>query len=197
MQHFLESRRKAGDELVDIRKALWLTMTGRSPNLKPSTSPEQATSALLLLAAGQRDRARELAESARRTATAPAAVSFASSVLVLAQPSGTAETWRARISRAVPGPEQEAARRQLLGYALLLDGRFDEAAEVWREVYDSTPGLSVNEPRTALVWALTAAGHNDQARELMPRGFLPPAALDPGPNILLFRKAAELRQGRS
>jgi tetratricopeptide (TPR) repeat protein len=192
--HFREyMSARSGDELAGLRRAFWMRLTSRKPELRPGTSLEKSMAALWVLSAGQRDAARKLAESARASAALPNVVGFASTVLLLSQPSATVDEWRKRVERALPRPEQSRAREQILGYALLLDRRYAEAAGVWQRVYDVTPGLLINDVAMPFAWALDGAGRSAEARKLLP-GFLPPSSIEPGLQWLAYERAVASRQ---
>jgi hypothetical protein len=111
-------------------------------------------------------------------------VAFASQVLALTEPSAAADTWKERM----PAP----GMRRLLGFALLLDGKFEDAAGLWREIAGATPGPGGNVEQMALAWALHGTGKTADARKIVAAGYLPPRALDPGFEILVHAKAIEL-----
>lgn len=195
-ERFLAARAKAGDRAVTAHRSVWFRLTGRKPPAPGASSLELADAALWALYDGDRNRARTLAESARAAADSPPLVYLAATTQFLAQPSAPAAEWETRAAKALARPEQAMLRKQWLGLALLLDRRYPEAARVWREVYDATPGLASFEPRIALEWALLASGDEAGANAIAPAGLLPPRSTEPGATSLLYAKALELHARR-
>lgn len=175
-----------------LRQAIWARMTRRVPAV-PATGAGLATEALWMLADGNRAGALSRAQTARKSATSPAEVTLATTALLLSQPSASPDEWSTRIARALPDPRQSAIRNELLGWALLLDRRYPEAAGVLRETWRNRPGLAGPESQIPLTWALTEAGQIDEARKVMPSGWLPPTAPEPGLNALFYPKVIDLR----
>ena len=194
MASFLADARKRKDPLVDARSALWQAMTGRLPRQAPADPLVQTLHSLWMLRAGDRAAAVALADRARSTAKNPAVLGLASMAYLLAQPSADANEWASRIARAVPPQLAQVQGQRLLGWALLLDGKPAEAARVWRAFYDALPMDSLNTERILLTLSLVESGQVGEAKKVMPHGFLPPAALDPGLDLLVYPKAAELRK---
>jgi hypothetical protein len=93
----------------------------------------------------------------------------------------------------IAGPNAEAVRRQLLGYSLLLNGNFVDAAKIWRERYDSTSAVASNDERVLLAWAEVETGNSEDAAKLMRYFALPPNAADPALQLLLFPRAIFLK----
>lgn len=54
-------------------------------------------------------------------------------------PSASAEEWQKRGNAMLPGPALNTVRRLALGYALLLDGKKEDALPVWEQIYSATP----------------------------------------------------------
>lgn len=190
---FLADRRKQKDPLAETRALLWQCITGRMPR---TTSPEplhQIVQAMWTLAAGDRYAAREMASRARTAAPNPSVASLASLTILLAQPSASSAEWTARLQGALPPQIWQAQGRRLLGWALLLDRKPADAARVWREIYNSLPPDAANTERILLTWSLADSGQNEEARKVMRHGFLPPPALDPGLELLVYPKAREIR----
>jgi len=86
------------------------------------------------LLAGDRAAALKDAEAAGQpTSTAMLTIRFA----VL--PSASAAEWQARTQKMINGANVEAIRTLALGYALLLDGKRDEARPVWARIVATAP----------------------------------------------------------
>jgi tetratricopeptide (TPR) repeat protein len=170
----------------DVRTSIWRRWTGRASNDAPA-----AVRALWTLRDGDRKAAAELAATARREAGNPAAVNLSSVALLLSQPSAPPETWRTRVSQALPAPPQQALRDQLLGWALLLDGHARAAADHWTAVLQRTSPQFDNEARILLAASLLQAGETERARRAMPHGFLPPPGMPLSLDLLLYPIAVD------
>ena len=189
---FMADARKRNDPLADLRAVAWQWMTGRSPRDNPADPRTQVLKALWTLAKGDRDSARRFAGQAQSAARDSSEASLAMIAVLLAQPSATPAEWTARISRALPPQLAAMQGRRLLGWALLLDNKTAEAAQVWREIYDTAPVQSANTERMLLAWALVDSGQIAAARKVLPHGFFPPPMLDPGVDLLLYPKISEI-----
>lgn len=170
----------------DVRYAIWRRWTGRAAGDAPPS-----VQALWALQDGDRRRAAGLAALARQQGKSPAEANLASVALLLAQPSASPDEWRARLLRAIPAPQQERVRAELLGWALLLDAHAREAADHWRTTFQRASGQFNNEPRILLAASLISAGQPGEARKVMPHGFLPPAGLPANLDLLLYPIAAD------
>ena len=190
---FLADRRKRKDPLAETRALLWQCMTGRMPRTASPEPLHQIVQAMWTLAAGDRYGAREMASRARTAAPNPAVANLGSLTFLLAQPSASATEWTARLQGAMPPQVWQAQGRRLLAWALLLDQKPADAAPVWREIYNSLPPDTANVERILLTWALVDSGQSEEARKAMRHGFLPPPALDPGLDLLVYPKAREIR----
>ncbi|MBC7924824.1 MAG: hypothetical protein H7039_04135 [Bryobacteraceae bacterium] len=192
IQEFFAVRRKGGDPFVDTEEAIWSRIR-RKPSSFPQDAPGLATAAFVSLADGDRATALELALAARGKVKNPSENGLVSIALQLAQPSAPAEVWRDRIAKAVTNPAQRDLRTELLGWALLLDKKYPEAASIWGERFASTSPLVNNDGRILLVWSLVEAGKLDEARKVMPQGWLPPQSLQPGLGALFYPNIVDLR----
>jgi tetratricopeptide (TPR) repeat protein len=165
----------------DPRYSIWRRWTGR-----PVGDALPHLRALWALQDGDRAAALQLASLARQQASTPAAANVASIALLLAQPTTSPDEWRARIQKALPAPQQEGARNQLLGWALMFDGHAREAVATLRPLFERAPGQFNNEQRILLASALISAGQKDEAGKVMPYGFLPPLGISGGLDVLLY-----------
>lgn len=191
-RQYIEVRQQAHDPLVALREAIWKRMTGRAAQA-PDDALGLATNALWAVADGDRNRARTMAETARRAAVSPAEVALASTAWLLAQPSAPAQAWESRIAAALPGTQQSKARSQLLGWALLLDRHSADAVGIWRSEWQSSSALTGNEARMLLTWSLVEAGQMEEAKKTMPYGWMPPTGPEPGLNVLFYPKIPNIR----
>jgi tetratricopeptide (TPR) repeat protein len=186
--------RQRGDPIVDLRAAVWRFLTGRPTGTLPATPFSHALQALWALNAGDRPTAAALATKTRSGARDPVTANTASLTVLLSQPSATPEAWKERVQKAVPAPEAAAERDRLLGWALLLDNQPAAAAEVWRRFLTRSSPLVAHEARLILAWALTDAGQMDEARKLVPHGFIPPSNFDPSLSSLAWARARDILQ---
>jgi hypothetical protein len=123
-----------------------------------------------------------------------AAANAANVTFLLSQPTATPEVWKERMEKAAPAPEAARERERLLGWALLLDKQPAAAAEVWRRVLAQTSPLVAHDARLMLAWALTEAGQTEEARKLVPHGFLPPSNFDPSLTSLAWARTRTILQ---
>jgi Flp pilus assembly protein TadD len=79
-------------------------------------------------------------------------------------------------------------------YALLLEKKFAEAAEGFKQIYESTPPGSDSQVRVLYAWALAEAGRKDEARALLKWWPLPGDAGNPLFESLIVPKFVELRK---
>jgi tetratricopeptide (TPR) repeat protein len=143
------------------------------PTGQPAASHAYAELAVWSLMRGDRAAAAELAQKAASLATAatgaPAAISR-----FLAQPSASAEEWSSRADRFLPNPAQDMVKQQMLGYALLLDGKVKAAAAPLQRLYDAT-GVAINEGLPVLLaWTHIESGNFDAAAPLLKLTPVPP-----------------------
>jgi tetratricopeptide (TPR) repeat protein len=190
MAKLFQSRK--GDPSMPWRQAVWKRMTGRKSDMPP-TAAGLAADSLYALRDGDRARAAALAAEARKQVKNPAEVTLAAMASLLSQPSAPVAVWQSRIATAASSPSQAQLRTELLGWALILDRHYAEAAAVWKPMVEKTSPFSNNESRMVHFWALAEAGQKDEARKAMPEGWLPPSGLDPGLGMLFYPTVPELR----
>jgi hypothetical protein len=77
---------------------------------------------------------------------------------------------------------------------LLLDKHPAQAAEVWRQLVTRSSPLAAHEERLILAWALVEAGQIDEARKLVPHGFIPPSNFDPSLSSLAWARVRYILQ---
>jgi tetratricopeptide (TPR) repeat protein len=202
MAKFFELRKRAGDQLVELRAALWDYAAGRRNEAHaalhrfdstPLAATARAQAALWRLVEGDRDRAYADARQAFEAARKSGGSSLVVIASIVSQPSASAAEWMARVDRISPGSRQTAAGRQVLGWALLLDSKYVEATKVWREAFDAASLLTSKDERFALAWALAGAGKHAEARQVLPHYLLPPSSLEPGFSALVYPKLLEVK----
>lgn len=191
---FVAELRKRGDPLVDARASAWRWMTGRTPGDKPPDPVSRTVAALWTLASGDRERARQMAIAARKESRNPQVLDLASTVLLLAQPSAAPAEWSNRIARALPRMGESVVGKRFVAWALLFDRQPDEAAKLWRELYESIGVEEANVERMALALTLVDSGRVAEARKAMPHGFLPPSGLHPGLDLTLYPRIVQVRR---
>ncbi|MBC8165386.1 MAG: hypothetical protein H7Y20_05890 [Bryobacteraceae bacterium] len=189
---YISARRKAGDAQAPLREAIWMRLTRRQP-APPTDSVGLATSSMWALLDGDREKARSLAEAARRSATTPSTLSLATTSLIVSQPSASPDIWEARLAQLIPDPRQAHVKSELLGWSLLLDRRYPEAVRAWRSAWNQSSSLTGENLRILLTWSLIEAGQIDEARRVMPQGWLPPMSLEPGLGVLIYPRIIDLR----
>ncbi len=132
---FRAVREKAGDRNLPLFEADWLYRTARRQEAvallrKTVASPDTfAQLAVWELLDGDRAAAaRDAAAAGRPTSPALLAVRFA------AMPSASAAEWESRAAKMMPGPAMAGPRTLALGYALLLDGKRQDALPCFEKV---------------------------------------------------------------
>lgn len=190
--NYFAGLRRRGDPLVELRSAVWRKITGRPAGNLPDVPLSRAMESLWSLAAGDRAKSAALAAKARSEAKDLGAATVANLVVLLSQPSTNEAGWRQRIGQAVP--QSATQREQLVGWALLLDGQAAAAAQIWRQILAGTSAAAANEERLMLAWSLIDSGQLDEARKVMPYGFMPPASFDPSLSVLLWARSREIYQ---
>lgn len=171
----------------DVRYAIWQRWTGRSPGEAPA-----GLKALWALQDGDRKAAAAFASQARQNPANPALANLAVVATVLSLPHNSADGWRARLQQMIPAPQQQNLRDQLLAWALLLDGHFGEAASQSRFLLERSTRQFDDQPRILLAASLLATGNRTEAKRIMPEGYLPPTALRPSLEALLYPMAADV-----
>lgn len=191
---YVEDLRQRRDPQAELKLRIWHRLTGRPVEAAAQNSLIQSTLALWALADGDRARAQKLAQSAAASAESSEARNAANTSAFLAQPAASFDVWNSRVASVIRGPEQSDARERLLGWALLLDRRYGEAAKVWQSIQTRSPGLARTDEKLALVWALASNGQINEARRIMPHGSMPPSALIPGLNMLLYERLPAIQR---
>jgi tetratricopeptide (TPR) repeat protein len=119
----------------------------------------------------------------------------------LAQPAASPAEWSARAGQLFRNAPQSEIAGLTLAYALLLDRRFDAAANTLRAVYDGPsvdPGVPV-----LLAWSLIETGHPEEAAPLLRFNPIPaPAGISPYmgfyfPRLFDLRARLAEKSGRS
>ncbi len=182
---------RGNDPILKMRDAIWAVMTRRDPEF-PHDAVGLATASMVELGRGNRPRAASLAAEARKLVQSPPEATLALTAWMISQPSAPPEAWAQRAAVVVPDPRRVELRTELLGWALLLDGHFSQSAAIWRAAVDRTSMLTNNDQRILLVWCLLENGQKDEAKKVMPYGWLPPASLEPGLGVLFYPRIQEL-----
>jgi len=147
MDQLRSLREKAGVTNFQLFQADWLYRTGRQkegiallrkelPLLTAADAQAACYEQLVVwdLLAGDRDLAAKDAQ-----ALGPPKNALAAIARFIAQPSAPAAEWEKRANLMFANPALTAVRRLALGYALLLDGKRQEALPVWQQIVNSTP----------------------------------------------------------
>lgn len=129
---WLTGRRKQGET-----EMLAFARTAESHNDPGTASRAYSGMALWNLMAGDRAGGLDMAQKAI-TAAGPKPSAVVVIARFLAQPTAPAGEWQSRTERFIPNPSQSAVRDQMLGFALLLDGRFEAAKAPLQRLYDTT-----------------------------------------------------------
>lgn len=150
MSQFRAARWKAepADGAIDLLWADWLYRTNRENEALTGlrkAAAETKSEGLRIDAQGQltiwdlleKNRA-QAAQDAAMTGTRPAAAPVVLARFV-AMPSAAASDWETRAERAFPAAGEAGLRQLALGYALVLDGKRDEAIPVWERIVAGAP----------------------------------------------------------
>lgn len=113
-----------------------------------------------------------------------------------AQPRASAEEWRLRADRALPGANVQPVRQSVLALALLFDKHFAAAEPLLRDNFRRAPAANDLEARTMLAWSLAEQGKKDEAAKLLTVHGLPPALGASPIDAIVLAKAASLRAAR-
>ncbi len=202
---YLETRRKAKDQLAEFRYAEWEFLSGRrqqavamldglARSLPPGPAQQvNAQIAVWELDLGDRKRARDFAERADGAGLA-AVARFLSGT-----PVSSAE-WKQRALQLLPGAGEET-RQLMLGYALLLQKDFASALPVLQDVYQHSAPTPHEILPVLVAWAQVETGRLQDAAPFVQRNPVP----NPAPELfaslafprLLFLRAAVLeKQGQ-
>jgi Flp pilus assembly protein TadD len=189
---YVELRKKLKDPLLACRQAQWEFVTGRRrqamerlESFRAAGGGDPAAYAAAQLAVwkrqtGDRAGARRLALEAAKGSSAPATRRLAAAVLLATEPPAPAAEWT-------------AMKEPALAYALLVEGRFREAAALLRQMIRRTPPAAAGELRILAAWALIESGQPEEARPLARLYPLPEAPGEPAfgslamPRVLLVR----------
>jgi tetratricopeptide (TPR) repeat protein len=87
-------------------------------------------------------------------------------------------------------------RAEFTGWKLLAAGRYAEAVEYWKKLYDANSLTSGNEARMMLAVSLHAAKRQQEAQTLLAKWPLPPTGPEPGFSSVAFGKSIALKAGR-
>ncbi len=196
---WIAAREAAHDPMAAFRAAEWLWTTGRREQAIEFLGNFAAANER---AAGQDAEARDLASHAyaetaiwklllgRRAAGAadarkavqlrtPSSTPAAGLAQFLAQPgpesAASAAEWNARADRTFPNAPPGSAKDLMLGYALLLDGNFQDAVAPLQRVYDSS-GPAQQDLAVLLGWAYLESDRTDRAAPLLRLNPVPPVA---------------------
>ena len=83
----------------------------------------------------------------------------------------------------------------LAGWKLFATGRYAEAVEFWKRLYDATSVIEGNEARVMLAASLRGANRMPEAAKLLAKWPLPPIGPDPGLSSVVFVQAVEVKAG--
>jgi Flp pilus assembly protein TadD len=208
---YFEFLSKAGDPRHAFFQAKWMFLTGRRrdalarlENLKqkPALAARISTELTMMYRElGRPDEARAAAAAAVRMLGAQRDSPTVRMATLFAQPSAPPAAWRQRAARLSSLEEHAPLRAQLLGYALLFDRHWADALPLLLEVYDALDPLTGDENRELAAWAADAAGHQEQAANLLGRfpapwnNLLSPALVQIYPKQFYLRAEAAARKG--
>lgn len=210
---FLQARARAGDSLLEFRRAEWDYVTGRRQQAFQRLSAwaaggRQADERVLAftrlavwsLDCDERAQARRYAQQAVRAGGSPQAQSATRLCLWLTEDRGSPEQWSRSAESDLGGRFPILIRESVLGYALLLWKHYREAVPLLREMGRRTP-LSPGEPFPVLLaWALLESGQDPGS--LLSRWPLPRVQIEqplPGlvyPRVIFLRGWWIETQGR-
>jgi tetratricopeptide (TPR) repeat protein len=83
----------------------------------------------------------------------------------------------------------------LAGWKLFSAGRYAEAAQFWKQTYDSTSLIEGNEARIMVAASLLRANREGEAKALLAKWPLPPTGPDPGFSSVVFVEAMRVKAG--
>ncbi|MCS7316480.1 MAG: tetratricopeptide repeat protein [Bryobacterales bacterium] len=172
MGEFLAGRQAARDPLLELRRAQWHYLTGRSAEAvsrlrgvvdgQPPGELRALAAGFLAawsLEAGDREQARRYAAAARAART-PQARQLARLCAALAEGPNPPGVWTGRLRDAFPDPAEGILRDTALAYALLLEGQFREALPVLQGLLERTPPLPEEILPVLSAWAADASGQD-------------------------------------
>ncbi|MGQ9634177.1 MAG: tetratricopeptide repeat protein [Bryobacteraceae bacterium] len=193
LKRYLEVRRWGGDPLVNLVQADWLYLSGDREAARRAMQSVAASGlgevsqlalsrlALWDLASARKQEAVGLARGVLQRSQSPAARSAALLVMVIA---------------AAPGWEgvPEGPFRSLgLACRALLEGRFEQAAQILKPMHQAADPLSQDPLAGLLAWALVEAGKIAEAAPLVAVHGTPPAGLEPPLSSWIFPRILELK----
>lgn len=201
---YLESRRAAGDEAVEIRHAHWMYLTANKTGAIAKMSAlaqgegERAAqagvfAALWRLVEGKLGDAQQLARRAFSQARSPGTANLSAALVFLAQAPASELEWMGRAERMIASNAATALRRQILAYALLLGKHYQGAARLLELSYEQTPPAAADEVRTLLAAAKLGMGDRAGAKKLLAIYPLPPRPGEAPFSSLWFPEVPRLR----
>jgi tetratricopeptide (TPR) repeat protein len=215
MDQYLVFRAEAGDQQVELRRALWLDSLGRRTEAQANLAkylaqaPAGQRSAALvarslwLLEAGEAAAAMAAAQEARLDARTPAEQVQAALCYFAGEGLAARDSaWAQRALRAFPAPQLEPVRRRAVALGALLSRDFAAAAPALREQFQAAPPSDDGLARGLLAVALIQSGKRAEAANLGKLWYVPGAeGIEPleqwrYPAMLLARANAEQAAGR-
>jgi Tfp pilus assembly protein PilF len=187
---------------LDLLKAQWDYSSGRKrqamDRLKKISAADLMAQALSQLAVwsldgGDRLAAREAAAQAKRQATGGAGNRLAAIAVFVTSEDVPASHWSERAEQDFPSPADAAVKRHALGYALVYNRHFREAALVWKQLYESTHPNAEDHVRELLALSYAESGQWDKAQPLLQRFPIPQSTGEPTFDCLVFPRGIDLR----
>ncbi len=204
---YIETMKKLGSPWIAYKTAEWQYLNGNQ-GLAVKTMTDAADSAsqpvvrsacyaqAALWAVIARDFPRAITWSEKALhPPLPSTVVPAAIARFLAQPAASPAEWQARANRSFSGPAASEVRRLALGYSLLLDGRFQEAVPVWKEIYGASSPNDFG-PRYLYAWALLKTGNTAVAEPLLQGNPIPAPGATPSLEPLYFPALLDWRRGK-
>jgi len=201
MRRHLEQRARAGDGLIELRRAQWEYLTGRARQAfkrlvvwadERGRSAEERSLALSLLSvwsleSGQRREARRHAERAVAAARTP----LTRLSLFLTEPEASPSDWRRRASETFSELRGEILGQMALAYALLLGKQYRDAVPVLQGLERMAPPAPSEPTAVLTAWALLESGQDPAER--LARWPTPEARLLQPSDCLIFPRVIYLR----
>ena len=215
-KEYLAARTEAKDPLAAYRQAEWLWSTGhrkeacqqmetfaagaQSGPLREVASRANAELTIWNLVLGGRGAAVKTAQQAMALA-GPSSVAVAAVAQFLTQPAASPAEWTARAAKKFAGDTLTGIRDLALSYGLLLNGHFQAAQPLLKQMYDG--GTLPNDEGLPylLAWAYLETGQTKEAETLIRLNPAPNPA-GPGPFAsfylprLFYLRAAAAGEGR-
>jgi Flp pilus assembly protein TadD len=173
-RRYADAHPLARDPAMGVKQAQWDYLCGRRAPAVAAlerigagdgalASRARAQLVVWYLLAGERDKARHLAEQVDRAHdTGVAALAG-----FISQPPASSSEWAVRAERAFPEPSQTALKKYALGYALLLAREFAAASLVVKELYEHSNPTSADPMNVLYAWTLVETGRGKEARSLL------------------------------